>query len=223
MDNTDNTDGAADEPGDAARSADPPAHRPSHRPGRIQRQMARRHRRDRIAGILVALLGIAVLIVAFLALRNPKHPATAAGSDTHSVAPASPAPSSPLTLHTSASAPSGSTRTTSAGPSGATSSPTGAIGSQPLIVLNQTTTPNLAHEAASRFRAGGWQVTSVQEGYQNDVITTTAYYDPAVAGAEAAAQALSRQYPTIDRVGERFPQLPAGPVVVVLTTDYTSG
>jgi hypothetical protein len=96
-------------------------------------------------------------------------------------------------------------------------------GSQPLIVLNQTTTPDLAQQAAARFRSGGWRVTSAQEGYQNDVITTTAYYDPAISGAQRAAQALARQFPTIDRVAERFPELPAGPVVVVLTTDYTSG
>ena len=62
----------------------------------------------------------------------------------------------------------------------------------------------------------------MQEGYQNDVITTTAYYDPAVPGAQKAAQALARQYPTIHRVAEKFPELPAGPVVVVLTTDYSS-
>jgi hypothetical protein len=187
----------------------------------VQRQVARRHRRDRIAGVLIALLGVAVLIVAFLALRDPKHSATAAGSDTHHVTP--PARSSAVTDHPNSGPPSSGARSSGRGASSHQSSSSGVTGSQPLIVLNQTTTPDLAQQAAARFRSGGWRVTSAQEGYQNDVITTTAYYDPAISGAQRAAQALARQFPTIDRVAERFPELPAGPVVVVLTTDYTSG
>lgn len=216
MDNTDNTNATAGGPGEAG-PGDPAGRRDAPRPGRVQRQLARRHRRDRIVGVLIALLGVAVLIVAVLALRNPRQSPTGAGSDTHSITP--PAPSSPLTLSPSSGALSGSTSPSSGAPSGSSSHPAAA---EPLIVLNQTTTSGLAHQAAARFRSGGWQVTSVQEGYQNDVITTTAYYDPAIAGAERAAEALARQYPTIHRVAERFPELPAGPVVVVLTTDYTS-
>jgi hypothetical protein len=217
MDNTNNTDGAAGEPSGAAGPGEPSAgRRATPRAGRVQRQVARRHRRDRIAGILIALLGVAVLIVAFLALRNPRHSATAAGSDTHEVT--APARSSQVTRH-----PSSAASTPQSSASSQTSSAPTAIGSKPLIVLNQTTTTGLADQAAARFRSGGWQVTSAQDGYQNDVITTTAYYDPAIAGAQRAAQALARQFPTIHRVAEKFPELPAGPVVVVLTTDYTSG
>jgi hypothetical protein len=177
--------------------------------GRVARQLARRRRRERVIGILIAVLGVAVLIVAFVALRHPHQTATAAGSDTRKHTPSgapSLAPSSPLSLS----------------PSSSTSPGASAIGSKPLIVLNQTTTPDLAAQAAQRFRTGGWHVASTQEGYQNDVITTTAYYDPNIPGAQRAANALRKQYTTIHRVAERFPELPAGPVVVVLTTDYSS-
>lgn len=184
------------------------------RTGRVERQLARRRRRERIIGILIAVLGVAVLVIAFVALRNPQRSATAAGTDTHQSTP-QPSPS--------VSSSSSSTPSTSPSPSGASSSGTPSVtGSKPLIVLNQTTTPGLAQQAATRFERGGWRVTSSQDGYQNDVITTTAYYDPAVAGAKRAALALQRQFATIHRVAERFTQLPAGPVVVVLTTDYSA-
>ncbi|MGH8861861.1 MAG: LytR C-terminal domain-containing protein [Jatrophihabitantaceae bacterium] len=166
-----------------------------------------------MAGVLIAVLGVVVLVVAFFALRHPKHGATAAGSNTHSSG-----------ARTSASStPSGSTtRSGSTAPSASGStSPATAIGSQPLIVLSQTSTPDLASGAATRFRTGGWRVTDTQENYQNDVLATTAYFDPAVPGAERAARALARQYPdAIKRVLARFAQLPPGPVVVVLTGDY---
>jgi hypothetical protein len=52
-------------------------------------------------------------------------------------------------------------------------------------------------------------------------VSTCAYYDDSDPGAKAAAQALQAQYPTIKRVEPKFPQLPSGPVVVVLTPDYS--
>jgi hypothetical protein len=57
--------------------------------------------------------------------------------------------------------------------------------------------------------------------YQNDILSTCAYYDPGVPGAQQAAQALQQQYPTIKRVQPKFAELPAGPIVVVLTPDYS--
>ena len=55
----------------------------------------------------------------------------------------------------------------------------------------------------------------------NNIVSTCAYYDPATPGAQAAAQALQTQFPTIKRVVPKFAELPAGPVVVVLTSDYS--
>lgn len=95
-------------------------------------------------------------------------------------------------------------------------------GRLPLVVLNDTTVTGLAQQAQQTFQAGGWTVSSVGN-LTNDIISTCAYYDPTVTGAEAAATALRAQFPAIKRVQPKFAGLPAGPVVVVLTPDYTSG
>jgi len=171
---------------------------------------------DRVGGIAVAVLGVAVLVVAIIALRHPQGHTARAGAPTasptrntvtarpatSSAAPSTPAPSTPSSPSTSASP----------------SVPAG--GKVPLIVLNQTSTIGLAAKAGATFQAGGWTVTSVGS-LRNDVISTTAYYDPTVAGAQAAAEALQVQFPAIKRVLPKFAELPAGPIVVVLTSDYT--
>jgi hypothetical protein len=161
-----------------------------------------------------------VLVIAFFALRNPKHPSTAAGSRTvtHTV-PA------PATTRASSSSHAAST-SSPAKPSTTRSS---AVGSKPLIVLSVAGVPNLARDAARRFEGGGWSVTTYDDDYNNSISSTVAYYDPDVPGAKAAALALKKQYPAIKRVAPRFaPEaggdpLPAGPVVVVLTSDYSPG
>jgi hypothetical protein len=170
------------------------------------------------------VIGVAVLIVAIIALRNPKHTATTAGSDTRTSTPSATAPlSAPESRVPSTSTSKSRSSSTSSVPSSATQTTPSAIGSLPLVVLNDTTTANLARDAAQRFEGGGWDVTSFDENYQNDIVSTVAYFDPSVAGAKRAAKALQRQYPTIKRVVAKFPELPAGPIVVVLTTDYTPG
>jgi cytoskeletal protein RodZ len=170
------------------------------------------------------VIGVAVLIVAIIALRNPKHTATTAGSDTRTSTPSATAPlSAPQSRAPSTSTSTSKSTSTSSAPSSTTPTTSSAIGSLPLVVLNDTTTANLARDAAQRFEGGGWDVTSYDENYQNDIISTVAYFDPNVAGAKRAAKALQRQYPTIQRVVAKFPELPAGPIVVVLTSDYTPG
>ena len=170
---------------------------------------------DRVGGIAVAVLGVAVLVVAIIALRHPQGHTARAGAPTasptrntvtarpasSSAAPSTPAPSTPSSPSTSASP----------------SVPAG--GKVPLVVLNQTSTIGLAAKAGATFQAGGWTVTSVGS-LRNDVISTTAYYDPTVAGAQAAAEALQVQFPAVKRVLPKFAELPAGPIVVVLTSDY---
>ncbi|HZC72934.1 MAG TPA: LytR C-terminal domain-containing protein [Jatrophihabitans sp.] len=125
------------------------------------------------------------------------------------------------------STPPQSTKSTSSAPRTSDSHASFKVKDVPLIVLNNTTTTGLAAQAAQRFEGGGWTVTSVSN-YQNSILSTCAYYDPAVTGAKAAATALQRQYPTIKRVAPRFAPdpgaepLPAGPIVVVLTPDYSA-
>jgi hypothetical protein len=159
---------------------------------------------------------VAVLIVALVALRNPHEAATSAGSNT-----ATGQPAQSTTASRSPSSSVSSSASTSPKPS-ASHRPHTVVGSQPLIVVNQPPAQNDVEQAAQRFRAAGWHVASTNPDYINDVLSTTAYYDPDVAGAKAAALALQNQFPTIKRVLARFPQLPSGPVVVVLTSDYST-
>jgi hypothetical protein len=89
----------------------------------------------------------------------------------------------------------------------------------PLVVLNDTSTTHLAADAADLFKQAGWKVTSAED-YRNNIASTCAYYDPNVAGAQAAAELLKSEFPAIVRVKPKFVGLVAGPIVVVLTSDF---
>ncbi|MCU1657483.1 MAG: glycoprotein, partial [Pseudonocardiales bacterium] len=160
---------------------------------------------------------VVILVIALIALRHPQGHGAQAGSATHT----------PTSTHASTSRAATPTATSTAPhASGSTSSSTSATtttpGKLPLVVLNNTTVQGLAQQAKATFEAGGWTVTSLGN-YQNDIISTCAYYDPSVTGALDAATALQAQFPAIKRVRPKFAGLPGGPVVVVLTPDYTSG
>jgi hypothetical protein len=167
--------------------------------------------------VLVICLGVAVLVVAIIALREPNgHVAAKVGSSSVGKrTSSSPRPSPTPSKHSRSAAPR-------RGDTKSTSSAGASVKDVPLVVLNNTTVTGLAQRAAQRFEQGGWKVTSYSN-YQNDIVSTCAYYDPADAGAKAAAEALQAQYPTIKRVKERFAELPQAPVVVVLTPDYSEG
>ncbi len=165
-------------------------------------------------------------MVAVIALNAPD--STKQTAEQRSVPAASTPPSSPAPASSSpASRPPSATRTASGpGPSlslGSSSQDgSGTAKRLPLVVLNNTTTSGLATQAADSFRSGGWTVTDIGN-LSNTIISTCAYYDPDVDGAEAAAKALRKQFPSIKRVTSKFPELPAGPIVVVLTPDYNGG
>lgn len=170
----------------------------------------------------MAALGVVVLVVALVALRDPQGHSARAGSVT-----AAPTGTHTGTLTKSAqsahtSGTSGARTTTPPPSSTAAGTSPAAGGKLPLIVLNNTTIQGLAAQAAATFRAGGWPVTRY-DNYTNDIVSTCAYYDPATPGAEAAATALRAQFPAIKRVQPKFAELPGGPVVVVLTPDYVTG
>jgi cytoskeletal protein RodZ len=195
----------------------------------VARQQARRQQRERIAGLLVVGLGIAVLLVAVLALREPSgHVSTVAHKSASSVAKQSgTSPSSKSSTArrsaTGARSSTSNSSSTSSTSSSSSSTPTGAAAKAvPLIVLNNTTIHGLAAQAAQRFETGGWTVTS-SGNLTNEILSTCAYYDGSDPQAKSAAEALMAQYPTIKRVQPKFPELPAGPVVVVLTPDYSAG
>lgn len=169
---------------------------------------------------MVIVLGVVVAVVAVIALREPNGHVSSAGSkvDTPRTTPAA-------SQSSSRAAPKSSTPAThsSSPSSGASSTSAGALKSVPLVVLNNTTTEGLAAEAAQRFRDGGWTVTTYGN-YQNDILSTCAYYDPSVPNAQAAAQALQTQFPTIKRIEPQFSELSSynSPIVVILTPDYSA-
>jgi hypothetical protein len=179
----------------------------------LARQLARRRQRERLAGIVVVCIGVVVLAVAVFALREPSGHVSnvAARNGVSNVAKQSAAPTHP---RPSATTPTGGHATSD-------SQSEGRVKEVPLVVLNNTTIHGLAAQAAQRFEAGGWTVTDYGN-LRNDILSTCAYYEDGNAAAKAAAEALQAQYPTIKRVKPKFPELPAGPVVVVLTPDYSS-
>jgi len=172
-----------------------------------------RRRVDRISGSLLAVLGIAVAVVALIALRHPNGRQAKPVSLRTSTSTVTATP--PTSTKTVTKTPSPSKHpTTGSGSSTSTSHPI------PLVVLNSTTTNGLADTAKQRFEQGGWTVTST-DTIVNDILSTCAYYDPNTPGAQQAAEQLQQQFPAIKRVKEKFSDLPAGPVVVVLTSDYS--
>ena len=90
-----------------------------------------------------------------------------------------------------------------------------------LVVLNNTTTTGLAGQVAKQFEQAGWTVTKY-DNYQDDIISTCAYYDPKVAGAKFAAEALKATFPRIKRVMPQFSELASwhSPVVVIIVQDW---
>jgi ABC-type Fe3+-hydroxamate transport system substrate-binding protein len=174
-----------------------------------------------------------VLVVAIYALneqgKHTSHGGTSSGSSSPTSSPANGAQSG-RTATASTSKPSTSTAPTSTAASSSpttradtASSPTTAdLHSQSIVVLNNTETQGLAKSAQQRFEAGGWNVTQAAN-YQNDILSTCAYYDPSSALAKDAAEALQRQYPTIKRVEPQFSGLESydSPIVVILTPDYS--
>lgn len=188
----------------------------------MARQQARRRHKERLAGIILAMLGVAVLVVAVIAISEPKDATKNTAADRSSGAGTATrvAPSS----NASSKAPPKSTPRsggTSGSRGGDDTSSSSAAKDVPLVVLNNTTVSGLAKTAADRFRNGGWTVNDTGN-LQNDILSTCAYYDPSDAAAEKAARALRRQFPTIKRVQPKFPELPNGPLVVVLTPDYSA-
>ena len=179
-----------------------------------------RRRLDVIVGGILAVLGVVVAVLAVAALNHPKgREAAKTVSATSSRAQSSsvPAPSSSTALASSSTTATSATSTKSA--SASVTSATG-VKAVPLIVLNSTTQTGLAATAAKTFQAGGWTVTS-SGNIVNDIASTCAYYDPSDPKNQVAATALMAQFPAIKRIKEKFTGLPAGPIVVVLTSDYS--
>ena len=180
---------------------------------------------EKFLGVAALVLGILLFIVVIAALHHPKgrqaQPVTSIPTNS-SDDTAVPSASRTATKSPTATTTKPSPTATSTSPAPSTSAPTTSAstnGKLPLVVLNNTSSTT-ATTAAGRFTAGGWTVTSTST-FSGDILSTAAYYDPDVSGAQAAALALQKQFPAIQRVKEKFDGLPAGPIVVVLTSDYS--
>jgi len=165
-----------------------------------------------VLGALLAVAGVALVIVAFLVLRGGDDGSPTVGLPTQSAAVTPSASTAPTT---------GPSPTTSARPS-ATPSPSAARSTAPAVapilpvtVLNNSRVHLLAASWARRLNAGGWP-TPVKGNYSGGVIAqTTVYYGP---GQEASAQRLARQF-GFGRVLPRFSGLPGSGLTLVLTRD----
>jgi hypothetical protein len=173
-----------------------------------------RRRIDRISGSVLAVLGIAVAVVALIALRHPNGRQAKPVSLRTSTSTVTATPPTSTKTVTKTPKPPPSHPSTSSNSSTATGHPI------PLVVLNSTSTTGLAETAKQRFEQGGWTVTGTNN-IVNDILSTCAYYDPNTPGAQQAAEQLQQQFPAIKRVKEKFAELPPGPIVVVLTSDYS--
>jgi hypothetical protein len=161
-----------------------------------------------------------VLVVAIIALRGPSRHTVEAGTQVPVGSRAASGASTPGGPSTPARR-GGTPSHAHTSPPASSSLP--APARAPLVVLNNTTITGLAQRASTQFEAGGWTVTKYSN-YQNDILSTCAYYDPGSSGAEAAARALRRQFPGIKRVESQFSELARwhSPIVVILTPDYAS-
>jgi hypothetical protein len=194
----------------------------------------------RLAGVLVALAGVALLIFGVVALRDD-------GSGSSGSSGAAPAPTPPAVTSgapTSAPTATPSSSSSSSSSSEPTPSVTGTgVGSAPpprttvvppppvptrtsaarapITVLNNSVIMGLADRAATQVQARGWAVAQVGN-FAGRLVATTVYYTPGDAGQEAAARELAREFGQIDQVLPRYAGLPPTPagIVLVVTKDW---
>jgi hypothetical protein len=184
----------------------------------------------------MVVLGLVLAFIAFTALNHPRgrstgllRPLASAPAGAPGTAAAAEHPIGLQSQGESAASydPAGSGTTGSGTASGGTAgSGTARAGSGSvalrLTVLDSTGRPAVLRDAAQRFEQAGWTV-EVTGTFAGDILSTAAYYDPASDGAQAAAEALQARFPAIRRVRPRFDGLPRGPIVIVLSYDYSRG
>jgi hypothetical protein len=171
-------------------------------------------------GFLLLVLGLVLACVAYTALGHPHGrqagvvgpPASASARGTTAAAEPAVGAHSPVGSHSLAASAAGYGRGAGSGGSA----------TMPVIVLDNTGRPAVARSATELFRQAGWTVTDTGV-FDGDILSTAVYYDPATGGAQAAAEALQVRFPMIQRVRPKFDGLPQGPIVVVLTRDYSQG
>jgi hypothetical protein len=167
-------------------------------------------------GALLLVLGLVLAFIAYAALGHPH------GRQAGLLRPLTSPPAGAPGTAAAAESPAGAQRVGAAGYGGTPGAGSGSQSRTPLIVLDNTGRPDLARGATELFEHAGWTVTETST-FDGDILSTAVYYDPETTDAQAAAEALQVQFPVIQRVRPKFDGLPPGPVVVVLTYDYSQG
>lgn len=189
----------------------------------------------RTVGVLVALAGVALLVVGVVALGgggdSPSGAApapTATATATAGPTTASPTTAGPSSAPTTAPDPTSGTGTgsepvptTSVPPPGPGPTTSTATPRAPLTVLNNSTIRGLADRAATEAEQRGWQIAQVGN-FAGRLPATTVYYNPGDAAQEAAARQLAEEFPHVEQVLPRYAGLPPTPpgIVLVLTRDW---
>ena len=172
----------------------------------------------RLLGGLLALAGIALLVVGLLALNGgDKAPPGAAP------APASTASRAPTGSASVSPSPSPTTSAAATVPTATTAPPSPSpVARAPLTVLNNSTIAGLADRAAAAAERRGWRVAQVGN-FAGRLPATTVYYTPGNAAEERAARQLAAEFPQIGQVLSRYAGLPPTPagIVLVVTRDWS--
>jgi LytR cell envelope-related transcriptional attenuator len=187
----------------------------------------------RTVGVLVALVGVALLIVGVVALggggsgSSGAAPAPAPVTPSASARPSSARPSATASRPSASRAPTAtrpapSAGTTAAPPRPTTAPPPATPPRAPLTVLNNSTIKGLADRAATAVQDRGWQVAQVGN-FAGRLVATTVYFSPGNSVEEAAARELAREFPQVTQVLPRYAGLPPTPagIVLVITKDWS--
>ena len=173
----------------------------------------------RLVGGVLALAGIALLVVGLLVLRDGE-----GGSPGAAPAPATTASQPAVTTSppTSATVTTAVPTTTVPPPTTGAPSTLPPVARAPLTVLNNSTIAGLADRAAAAAERRGWQIAQVGN-FAGRLPVSTAYYTPGNAAEERAARQLAAEFPKIGQVLPRYAGLPPTPagIVLVVTRDWS--
>lgn len=182
----------------------------------------------RLLGGLLAVAGIALLVIGVLALDGgdgvpPGAAPTASGAptaapgSTASTASGTTAPPVPITP-----TPTGPPTTPSSTPPTTPAATPPPVARAPLTVLNNSTVAGLGDRAAAAAQRRGWQVAQVGN-FAGRLPASTVYYTPGSAVEERAARQLATEFPQVGRVLPRYAGLPPTPagIVLVVTRDWS--
>lgn len=179
----------------------------------------------RLVGAVLAVAGVALLVVGVLALNadDPGTPGAAPAPTAFATPTGAPTPTaSPLPSPTT-TAPPTTVRPTTAAPT--TPAPTTARPAPPrapLTVLNNSTISGLGDRAAAAAQRRGWRVAQVGN-FAGRLPVTTVYFTPGRAAEERAARQFADEFPQVQQVLPRYEGLPPTPagIVLVVTRDWT--